>query len=154
MDTTTSAWRVAAQTPEHLNRRIHRTTRANIEYYAQHPEQINERLEELDAEWDIERAVESNAATLALAGLILGVLGGRKWLVLPLLVAGFLLQHGVRGWCPPLSLLRRLGFRTPREIEAERYALKAMRGDFSDIQATAQGAQAAAQATGRLNGRE
>jgi hypothetical protein len=29
--------------------------------------------------------------------------------------------------------LRRLGYRTPREIETERVALKALRGDFGTI---------------------
>jgi hypothetical protein len=51
-------------------------------------------------------------------------------LVLTLAVLGFLLQHAVQGWCPPLALLRRLGVRTRREIDAEKYALKALRGDF------------------------
>jgi hypothetical protein len=45
---------------------------------------------------------------------------------------GFLLQHAVQGWCPPLPLLRRLGVRTADEINEERYALKALRGDFVD----------------------
>jgi hypothetical protein len=35
-----------------------------------------------------------------------------------------------QGRCPPLSVLRRRGVRTRREIEAERCALKALRGDF------------------------
>ncbi|MEI9949057.1 MAG: hypothetical protein WDO74_08755 [Pseudomonadota bacterium] len=37
---------------------------------------------------------------------------------------GFLLLHGIVGWCPPASLFRRLGFRTQREIEAERSQLR------------------------------
>jgi len=32
-----------------------------------------------------------------------------------------------------LPVLRALGFRTPGEIERERYALKALRGDFDDL---------------------
>ena len=51
------------------------------------------------------------------------------------MVAGFLLQHAVQGWCPPLPVFRRLGFRTQTEIEEERYALKALRGDFRDVAA-------------------
>jgi hypothetical protein len=49
---------------------------------------------------------------------------------LPALVSGFLFQHAVQGWCPPVPVLRRLGFRTAYEIEEERRALKALRGDF------------------------
>jgi hypothetical protein len=44
-----------------------------------------------------------------------------------------LLQHAVQGWCPPIPILRRLGFRTADEINRERYALKALRGDFDSI---------------------
>lgn len=60
---------------------------------------------------------------------------GRRWFILPGIVAGFLLQHAVQGWCPPVALFRRLGFRTASEIEAERYALKIIRGDFDGLTA-------------------
>ena len=85
------------------------------------------------AEWDIERAIEANAATLALSGTALAMLHDRRWSYLPLVVTGFLLQHAMQGWCPPVPILRHLGFRTQVEIERERYALKALRGDFGDI---------------------
>lgn len=42
-----------------------------------------------------------------------------------------LLLHGVHGWYPLLPVFRRMGLRTRREIAAERYALKALRGDFN-----------------------
>ena len=57
----------------------------------------------------------------------------RRWYFPPTAVATFLLQHAVQGWCPPVGLLRRLGVRTEREIDEERYALKLMRGDFSGV---------------------
>ena len=57
----------------------------------------------------------------------------RKWLVLTGAVLGFLFQHAVSGWCPPVPVLRRLGFRTRGEIDREKFALKAMRGDFRDL---------------------
>ena len=44
-----------------------------------------------------------------------------------------MLQHALQGWCPPLPLFRRLGFRTQEEIARERYALKGMRGDFAGL---------------------
>ena len=65
-----------------------------------HPERIDRRLRELDAEWDIERTLELNAATLALAGTVLGAFSDRRFLVLPAAVAAFLLQHALQGWCP------------------------------------------------------
>jgi hypothetical protein len=64
---------------------------------------------------------------------VLGATVDKRWLTLPALVTAFLFQHAVQGWCPPLPILRRLGFRTSREIETERYALKALRGDFGPI---------------------
>lgn len=51
----------------------------------------------------------------------------------PAAVAGFLLQHAIQGWCPPVPVLRRLGFRTQREIDDERAVLKARRGDFEQV---------------------
>jgi hypothetical protein len=48
-------------------------------------------------------------------------------------ISGFLLQHAIQGWCSPLPVFRRLGFRTSYEIEQERQALKALRGDFARL---------------------
>ena len=66
-------------------------------------------------------------------GILLSILQGRKWLVLSLVVSGFLLRHAVEGWCPPVPVLRRLGVRTRLEIERERHALKLLRGDFDNL---------------------
>ena len=94
------------------------------------PEAIDRRLAELDREWDIERALEANAASVALLGLGMGTFVDRRWYFLPALVAGFLLQHALQGWCPPVPVFRRLDVRTQTEIDYERYALKVLRGDF------------------------
>ncbi|MEX0654941.1 MAG: hypothetical protein WD151_12525 [Phycisphaeraceae bacterium] len=147
----TSATRVPDHTAERVNERIHHATKANIDHYARHPEQIDQRLQQLDAEWDIERTLETNAAALALTGVLLGAFVSRRWLFLPGVVAGFLLQHGLQGWCPPVPLFRRMGVRTPREIEAERYALKAIRGDFGTVSPDPAGAAMAARITDRLD---
>jgi len=95
------------------------------------PAAIENRLAALDAEWDIERTLEANAATASLIGLTLGATVDRRWYLFPAVVAGFLLQHALQGWCPPLPVFRRLGIRTSYEIDYERYALKSLRGDFS-----------------------
>lgn len=126
--------RVEQHTDEAVNERIRQQMERNIAHVSeQGQEAINRRLEELNYEWDIERTLESNAATITLLGLGLGALVNRRFFVLPALVAGFLLQHTVQGWCPPVPVFRRLGFRTAREIDIERGALKALRGDFSDL---------------------
>jgi len=122
--------RVPAHTAYEANRRIQAETEENVRYYARHPEGIDRRLRALDREWDIERVLEANAATLALAGTVLGATLDRRWLALPALVTAFLFQHAIQGWCPPLPILRRMGYRTMREIDIERTALKALRGDF------------------------
>lgn len=129
-----TADRVQNNTSEVVNRMIHAEMLERLIFFALHPERIEERLHALDDEWDVERALEANASALALGGLTLGVFSSRRWLALPALVAGFLLQHAVQGWCPPLPVLRRLGFRTQREIDQERYALKALRGDFRQVE--------------------
>lgn len=98
--------------------------------------EINERLEKLQSEWDIERALEMNAASIAATGTILGLFGRKFWLLVPVVVTGFLLQHAIQGWCPPLTLLRRMGFRTRQEINEEMFALKALRGDFDALKST------------------
>ena len=126
--------RVPAHTDEEVNRRIERQIERRVRYYAQHRDEIGGRLEELDEEWDIERAIEANASAIAFTGVALGVITGRRrWFALPALVTGFLFQHAIQGWCPPIPILRRLGFRTSYEIEQERQALKALRGDFDDV---------------------
>jgi hypothetical protein len=123
--------RVRKHTASHHNRRIDEEFETIVHLYAQADgDMIARRLRELDHEWDMERSLETNASALALGGTLLGLLVSRKWLVLPMVVTGFLLNHAVRGWCPPVPAMRRAGVRTCREIERERYALMAIRGDF------------------------
>jgi hypothetical protein len=59
-------------------------------------------------------------------------------------VTGFLFQHAIQGWCPPVPVLRKLGFRTSYEIEQERRALMALRGDFRHVAENADSALRAA----------
>ena len=123
--------RVPVSTSCDINKRIREQTAANVERYkSSSRSEIQLRLEELDHEWDIERTIEANASTIMLAGLGLGAFADRRFFALPAVVAGFLLQHALQGWCPPVPILRRLGFRTQTEIDEEKYALKALRGDF------------------------
>jgi hypothetical protein len=124
--------RVPAHTSERINHQIQHDTEIRVRYYEKHVDQIPQRLLALDEEWDIERAIEANASAWACIGVALGATRDRRWLVLPALVTGFLFQHAIQGWCPPVPILRRLGFRTSYEIEEERQALKVLRGDFEN----------------------
>jgi hypothetical protein len=119
-----SATRVAAATDPLVNQRLRTQTAERLAAIGEDIPAIQRRLRELDAEWDIERVLEAHAAALALGGSVLGLLVDRRFLAIPIAVLAFLLLHAAQGWCPPVSLLRRWGFRTPREIEDERHALR------------------------------
>jgi hypothetical protein len=126
--------RVPGQTSEEVNDEIRRRTLQSVTHYSTlGADEIERRLRELDAEWDVERTLEANAASVCLVGVSLGAFVNRRFFALPAIVAAFLLQHAVQGWCPPLPVFRRLGVRTQSEIEQERYALKVLRGDFNHI---------------------
>ncbi|WP_244670504.1 hypothetical protein [Rhodoplanes elegans] len=125
--------RVRRMTDAEINAAIDRQIERNVLFYAEHPDEIALRLRALDAEWDIERALQANAAALGLAGSLLALTRGGGWLAVPAVVGGFLLQHATQGWCPPLPVMRRMGFRTAREIDVERNALKALRGDYAEV---------------------
>lgn len=138
-----AATRVSGATPASINQRIQQQIEARVAEAARGgPQAIERRLAELDREWDIERCLETTAASLALVGTALGATVNRRWYALPAAVGAFLMQHALQGWCPPLPLLRRLGVRTTDEINQERYALKALRGDFAPV-SRATGAQVA-----------
>jgi hypothetical protein len=126
--------RVRANTPPEINQAIDTEIAAMVRFYASKTDyEIGRRIEELDNEWDIGRIVEARASTVSLIGVILGLKRSKIWFILPTIASTFLLQYAVRGWCPPVSILRRFGFRTRHEIDLEKYALKALRGDFDEI---------------------
>lgn len=122
--------RIRQHTSDASNRRIDRETRGAIAEAAASPESARERLEELDREWNVDRALMLNFGVIgaltgakAMANLrSRGRIGG--WGVFFWVQMGFLIHHAVRGWCPPMPLFRRLGFRSAREIAAERCALQ------------------------------
>ena len=126
--------RVREQTDPEINRKLDTELERRLRFFATQDEQtISERIAELDREWDIERVLEANASGIILATVLLGIFRGKQWLLLSLVVSGFLLRHAIEGWCPPVPLLRRWGVRTRLEIEQERYALKLLRGDFDSL---------------------
>lgn len=126
--------RVRAHTSQEFLAQIDHEIEERVQFYATQPKSIiSERIDELEREWDIERVLETNASALAFTGLALGISVNKKWFWLTGGVLAFLFQHAVQGWCPPVPLLRRAGVRTRGEIELERYALKALRGDFENV---------------------
>jgi hypothetical protein len=126
--------RVRENTPEEKNQEMDKKVMERM-YRLQNLsiDEINKRLAKIRSEWDIEKTLEVNASSLALTGLVLSIFSTKRWLFIPVVVTGFLLQHGLQGWCPPVTLFRSLGIRTRQEIDEEIYALKVLRGDFDAI---------------------
>lgn len=127
--------RVRENTMQYVNEDLDERAEDRVRGYARSSrEEITARIKELEAEWSIERLIESEAPLMALTGLGLGAFVNRKFLVLPAFVFGMVALHGVQGWYPMMPLFRRMGFRSRKEIDREKFAMKALRGDFKDIQ--------------------
>ena len=127
--------RVRKNTSAGVNREIREDANRRVEEALRDddPDRIAAQLEALDAEWDIERVLGLGSSTLSLAGIALSARRSRRWLLLPFAVQAFFMLHATQGWCPPLPLLRRLGFRSQQEIERERYTLRALLRQRVDI---------------------
>lgn len=126
--------RVRKNTAKEKNARIDNEIVRNIEKYSKKPESITERIKQLDKEWDIERVLEINMSILSIIGISLAVLVNIYWLLLPTIVLIFFIQHAIQGWCPPIPIFRYFKVRTRPEIDREKYALKAIRGDFRNVE--------------------
>lgn len=123
--------KVRESSPGTANKKIDEQTEKNIrEYSHKGKAKISERLEQLDKEWDIERILELNASALALTGVGLALKVHRNWIWLSVITMTFLAHHAIQGWCPPVPLLRKMGYRTRDEINKEKTALKALKGDY------------------------
>ena len=127
--------RVREHTAQRVTERIDRIAEADIAAaLAAGPDAAARRLAKLDYEWDIDRALMVTFALAGAASLSTGLVRFARsapffrrqkgFLYLFGAQLGFLLLHGTLGWCPPAAVLRRLGLRTQREIEAERRQLR------------------------------
>jgi len=126
--------RVIRHTPSHMNDAITEQMRDRVARYASaSPQMLDQRLRELDHEWDVERVTAMMVSVGLLAGLLLAAVLGTVWLIVPALIATCLMLHALFGWSPALPVMRQMGCRTAREIDHERYALKALRGDFQPL---------------------
>lgn len=126
--------RIRANTWPPVNDVIDRTAQLRIRRSASvaSTDEITERLEQLNHEWDFDRVLGAEAALMGLATLGLAVTLDRRLIALPAVVASMVSLHGVQGWCPLLPIFRRVGIRTQNEIDKERSALKALRGDLEE----------------------
>jgi hypothetical protein len=142
--------RVRKNTSAKSNERIDKEIISNIDKYTKMPQSISARIVELDKEWDIERVLEINMSTLSIIGLVLAITINIFWLILPGVVLLFFVQHALQGWCPPIPVFRHFNIRTRPEIDREKYALKAIRGDFNLSSISSGNAQAAFQAVQKI----
>lgn len=123
--------RVQLNTKPEINKAIKEQAVYNLNAYRNADEAtLSKRTKELNKEWDTERFLEANAATIILICSILGLKHSKAFLLTGT-ISFFLLQHALQGWCPPLSIIRKIGIRTADEINIEKTAIKMMRGDFS-----------------------
>jgi hypothetical protein len=126
--------RVREHSPAPLNEQIDRATQRRVlRAGGESKAALSRRIEELDAEWDMERVLETNASAIALSGVLLGLFVNRKFFIVHCIVLPFLLQHATQGWCPPIPFFRSRGVRTRKEIDTEKAAVKALRGDFARV---------------------
>jgi Protein of unknown function (DUF2892) len=117
--------RVELHTNKKVNNRIRLQTFSNISNYSEKSkEEIEGRIKELDMEWDIERVLQTNAASAIIISTILGATVNKKCYLATGIVGFFLLQHALQGWCPPVEVFRRMGIRTCSEINSEKEYLK------------------------------
>jgi hypothetical protein len=123
-------WRVVRNTEAAIAEARRAGIGDSLRYHVARKQEIPARLAELEREWDLERAMTAGAAGFTLAGLALTALVDRRFVAVPAMVGGFLLQHAIQGRCPPVALLRRLGFRTSGEICEERCGLKVLQRQY------------------------
>ena len=131
----TSSDSVRSHTPLLVNRRIDEHVEACVRCMAERSDraEMSRYLQRLEREWDINRALSVGASVASALGLLLGRRDGGGWRVLSAVATGLLLQQGLFGHGPMAELLRVLGVRTRREIDLEKFAIKALRGDFERI---------------------
>lgn len=114
--------------------RIDKGIRDSVRMHANRDQSaISRRLEELDREWPVERALMAGAGTFVWLGLILGGIVKRRLTAISAVAGAMLILFAIFGWVPPVLFIRRFGFRTRGEIDSERIALKILRGDFHGV---------------------
>jgi hypothetical protein len=114
--------------------RIDKGIRDSVRMHAnQDRDAISRRLEELDREWPVERALMAGAGAFVWLGLILGGIVKRRLTAISAVAGAMLILFAIFGWAPPVLIIRRFGFRTRGEIDSERIALKILRGDFREM---------------------
>jgi hypothetical protein len=113
---------------------VDRHTARSIRFYSTQPvELLNRRIQELEWEVPLEMFVFRGGAVLTVVSLLVLLFRrkSRSWLIIALFVTALQLQYSQQGQNILTDILRNRGYRSRREIEAEKNSLKALRGDFA-----------------------
>lgn len=97
------------------------------------PQAIENRLNELDAEWTAGRVTKAVIGVLIVVGFGLTALLNPWWLILPAVGGVFLLQYLFTRSSWLGKMFHEMGFRTGFEVDQEKMALKVIRGDFRHL---------------------
>ena len=90
------------QAEQRSEERIRRQLEVNVAYYARRLDRIEERLGDLEREWDVERAVAVGAGVATLAGLALGLVR-KRWALLSVGAAALLIAHSAGRCCASMA---------------------------------------------------
>jgi len=116
------------------SKEVDRYTARSIRFYSTQPlELLNRRIQELEWEVPLETFVYRGGAALIVVSLLMLLFrrGSRSWLIPAIAVTALQLQYSQQGQNVLTDILRKRGYRSRREIEAEKSSLKALRGDFA-----------------------
>ena len=97
------------------------------------PAAIDTRIAELDHECSAGRMAKVTLGVVIVVGSALAALVSPWWLILPGVAALFLLQYLFTRRALLTTAFAGAGYRTGTEIEHEKFALKALRGDFKGV---------------------
>ncbi len=112
----------------------------NIRYYSSlGKDALTDRIAGFDREWDAEKFVNVSLSGLGIFGLVTGLVGSRLGRLILWIATPLLLLHALGKWQAPEGAVRSAGFRPRKEIDEEKYALKALRGDFKGLESAAGG---------------
>jgi hypothetical protein len=117
-----------------FRKEVDRDTARSILYYSSRPiHLVDKRIQELAQETPLEAFVYRGGAALTIVSLTLLLLRHRYKAAWAMAVATALLQlqYSYQGRNGLTDILRKRGYRARKEIEAEKYSLEALRGDFA-----------------------
>jgi hypothetical protein len=98
-----------------------------LNYFTHDAASIENRLQELNKEWDLERVHDLNASFSALNGTLLGKLLDKHFTDLPFTTSTRLVNETKYEYTPPIEMFKALGYRPKEEIEKEKQLLHSLK---------------------------